>query len=109
MKRGTEFYLFNAIESVKKLMKNILKFSITCAAGVGTFIVEFGALSRLTGDPIYEEVALNAIHALYQHKSNIGLYGNHIDVQTGRWTGKKAIEILLIQWNLKNVKLYFRC
>lgn len=61
--------------------------SVTCAAGVGTFIVEFGALSRLTGDPIYEEVALNAIHALYQHKSSIGLYGNHIDVQTGRWTG----------------------
>lgn len=30
--------------------------SITCTAGVGTFIIEFGALSRLTGDPIYEEV-----------------------------------------------------
>ena len=28
---------------------------ITCTAGVGTFIVEFGALSRLTGDPVYEE------------------------------------------------------
>lgn len=61
--------------------------SITCAAGVGTFIVEFGALSRLTGDPIYEDVALNAIHSLHRHKSHLGLYGNHIDVQTGRWTG----------------------
>lgn len=30
--------------------------SVTCTAGIGTFIVEFGALSRLTGDPIYEEV-----------------------------------------------------
>lgn len=30
--------------------------SVTCTAGVGTFIVEFGALSRLTGDPVYEEV-----------------------------------------------------
>lgn len=54
---------------------------------MGTFIIEFGALSRLTGDPIYEEVALNAIQCLQQHKSTIGLYGNHIDVQTGRWTG----------------------
>lgn len=44
-------------------------------------------MSRLTGDPIYEEVALNAIHSLHKHKSTIGLYGNHIDVQTGRWTG----------------------
>lgn len=30
---------------------------VTCTAGVGTYIVEFGALSRLTGDPVYEEVS----------------------------------------------------
>jgi hypothetical protein len=30
--------------------------SITCTAGVGTFILEFGTLSRLTGDPLFEEV-----------------------------------------------------
>lgn len=30
--------------------------TITCTAGIGTFILEFGTLSRLTGDPIYEEV-----------------------------------------------------
>lgn len=30
--------------------------SITCTAGVGTYIIEFGTLSRLTGDPLYEEV-----------------------------------------------------
>uniref|UniRef100_A0A1B0CP03 alpha-1,2-Mannosidase n=1 Tax=Lutzomyia longipalpis TaxID=7200 RepID=A0A1B0CP03_LUTLO len=64
--------------------------SVTCTAGVGTFIVEFGALSRLTGDPIYEEVALNALYALQSHKSPIGLFGNHIDVQTGRWTAQDA-------------------
>jgi mannosidase alpha-like ER degradation enhancer 2 len=49
--------------------------SVTCTAGIGTFIVEFGALSRLTGDPIYEEVALNALHSLYNHRSAIGLLG----------------------------------
>ncbi|XP_055630276.1 ER degradation-enhancing alpha-mannosidase-like protein 2 [Toxorhynchites rutilus septentrionalis] len=64
--------------------------SVTCTAGIGTFIVEFGALSRLTGDPIYEEVALNALYALYDHRSSIGLFGNHIDVQTGRWTAQDA-------------------
>lgn len=32
--------------------------TVTCTAGIGTFIVEFGTLSRLTGDPIYEEVFL---------------------------------------------------
>ncbi|XP_055843989.1 ER degradation-enhancing alpha-mannosidase-like protein 3 [Episyrphus balteatus] len=63
---------------------------VTCTAGVGTFIIEFGALSRLTGDPIYEEVALNAIYSLWEHRSPIGLLGNHIDVQTGRWTAQDA-------------------
>lgn len=66
--------------------------SVTCTAGIGTFIVEFGALSRLTGDPVYEEVAVNAIYALRKHVSHIGLYGNHIDVQTGRWTGEQTCE-----------------
>lgn len=42
--------------------------TVTCTAGIGTFIVEFGALSRLTGDPLYEEVAMNAIYALYNHR-----------------------------------------
>uniref|UniRef100_A0A0A1XME4 alpha-1,2-Mannosidase n=1 Tax=Zeugodacus cucurbitae TaxID=28588 RepID=A0A0A1XME4_ZEUCU len=60
--------------------------SVTCTAGVGTFLIEFGALSRLTGNSVYEEVALNAIHSLWSRRSAIGLFGNHIDVQTGRWT-----------------------
>lgn len=64
--------------------------SITCTAGVGTFIIEFGTLSRLTGDPLYEEVAYNALKALYHHRSPIGLLGNHIDVMTGRWTAQDA-------------------
>lgn len=64
--------------------------SVTCTAGVGTFIIEFGTLSRLTGDPLYEEVAYNALNALYHHRSQIGLVGNHIDVMTGTWTAQDA-------------------
>ncbi|KAL1122917.1 hypothetical protein AAG570_003242 [Ranatra chinensis] len=64
--------------------------TVTCTAGVGTFILEFGTLSRLTGDPIYEEVAMNALHSLYDQKSPIGLFGNHIDVMTGRWTAQDS-------------------
>ncbi|XP_044254024.1 ER degradation-enhancing alpha-mannosidase-like protein 2 [Tribolium madens] len=64
--------------------------AVTCTAGIGTFILEFGTLSRLTGDPLYEEIALNALYALYNHKSPLGLYGNHIDVETGRWTYQDA-------------------
>ncbi|CAG9826207.1 unnamed protein product [Diabrotica balteata] len=64
--------------------------TVTCTAGVGTFIVEFGTLSRLTGDPLYEEVALNALYSLFNHKSNLGLFGNHVDTDTGRWTAQDA-------------------
>lgn len=63
--------------------------------------MEFGALSRLTGDPIYEEVAMNAIYSLTKYMSNIGLYGNHIDVQTGRWTGNDIL------WHTTNATLIF--
>lgn len=64
--------------------------TVTCTAGVGTFIVEFGTLSRLTGDPLYEELAYNALKALYHHRSPIGLVGNHVDVMSGRWTAQDA-------------------
>lgn len=57
--------------------------TITSTAGIGTYIVEFGTLSRLTGDPVYEETALNALYALFEHRSPIGLFGNHVDIQTG--------------------------
>lgn len=65
---------------------------ITCTAGVGTFIVEFGTLSRLTGNPIYERVALRALKALWKARSGLGLVGNHINVKTGVWTATDAGE-----------------
>ncbi|KAL4224501.1 ER degradation-enhancing alpha-mannosidase-like protein 2 [Mactra antiquata] len=60
--------------------------TVTCTAGVGTFLVEFGALSKLTGDPIFEKVAMRAMNSLWKARSTIGLVGNHIDVSTGKWT-----------------------
>ncbi|KAK2181936.1 hypothetical protein NP493_376g04020 [Ridgeia piscesae] len=59
--------------------------TVTCTAGVGTFIVEFGALTRLTGDSVFEDVALRALESLWQRRSYIGLVGNHIDIVTGKW------------------------
>ena len=47
--------------------------TVTCTAGVGTFIVEFGTLSRLTGDPVFEKVAMKAMRALWDTRSEIGL------------------------------------
>lgn len=48
---------------------------VTCTAGVSTFIIEFGALSRLTGDPVFENVAMRALKSLWKARSEIGLVG----------------------------------
>ncbi|TKR89329.1 hypothetical protein L596_013452 [Steinernema carpocapsae] len=63
---------------------------ITCTAGVGTYILEFGTLSRLTGNPHYERIALKALQGLWKSRSTIGLVGNHINVKTGAWTATDA-------------------
>ena len=59
--------------------------TVTCTAGVGTFIMEFGALSRITNDPKYEVAARRALRSLWKYKSGLGLFGNHIDIRTGHW------------------------
>lgn len=58
----------------------------TCAAGAGTLVLEFAALSRLTGDPIYEKVAIRSFTAIWERRLELGLVGNTIDVKTGIWT-----------------------
>ncbi|KAJ8257842.1 hypothetical protein GJAV_G00190320 [Gymnothorax javanicus] len=63
---------------------------VTCTAGVGTFILEFATLSRLTGDSVFEDVARKALKSLWKTRSDIGLVGNHIDVITSKWTAQDA-------------------
>ena len=54
-------------------------------AEIGTYILEFGTLSRLTGNPVYYEKAKKAAQELYKRRSSIGLVGTVIDVNTGEW------------------------
>uniref|UniRef100_A0A8C4QHT5 alpha-1,2-Mannosidase n=1 Tax=Eptatretus burgeri TaxID=7764 RepID=A0A8C4QHT5_EPTBU len=63
---------------------------VTCTAGVGTFILEFATLSRLTGDPAFEEAARRALRALWESRSDIGLVGNHINVNNSHWVAEDA-------------------
>ncbi|TNN59026.1 ER degradation-enhancing alpha-mannosidase-like protein 2 [Liparis tanakae] len=63
---------------------------VTCTAGVGTFILEFSTLSRLTGERVYEEAARRALRALWGTRSDIGLVGNHIDVLSQKWVAQDA-------------------
>ncbi|KAL9282227.1 Alpha-mannosidase I MNS4 [Arabidopsis thaliana] len=63
---------------------------ITSTAGGGTLSLEFGVLSRLTNDPVFEQVAKNAVRGLWARRSNLDLVGAHINVFTGEWTQKDA-------------------
>jgi hypothetical protein len=57
----------------------------TCLAAAGTLLLEFGALSRLTGDPRFERAAARAVDELWKRRSQLDLLGNTISVRTGHW------------------------
>lgn len=54
-------------------------------AEIGTLLIEFGTLSKLTGKPIYYDKAKRALVGLYSRRSKIGLVGSTINVETGQW------------------------
>ncbi|HYB58901.1 MAG TPA: glycoside hydrolase family 47 protein [Candidatus Acidoferrales bacterium] len=62
----------------------------TNPAEVGTSILEYGTLSRLTGNQTYFDAAKRALVALYDRRSRIGLVGTMIDVESGRWLVKDS-------------------
>ncbi|XP_061779609.1 ER degradation-enhancing alpha-mannosidase-like protein 1 [Nerophis lumbriciformis] len=63
----------------------------TCTAGAGSLLVEFGILSRLTGDFIFESVARRAVRSLWKLRNNqTGLLGNIVNIQTGQWVGQQS-------------------
>uniref|UniRef100_A0A3Q2YIA8 alpha-1,2-Mannosidase n=1 Tax=Hippocampus comes TaxID=109280 RepID=A0A3Q2YIA8_HIPCM len=63
----------------------------TCTAGAGSLLVEFGILSRLTGDFTFEAMARQAVRALWKLRNNeTGLLGNIVNIQTGHWVGKQS-------------------
>jgi len=54
-------------------------------AEIGTLLLEFGTLSKLTKKPVYYDRAKHAVMQLYARRSKIGLVGEEIDVVTGQW------------------------
>jgi mannosidase alpha-like ER degradation enhancer 2 len=64
--------------------------AVSNPAEIGTLLIEFGTLSKLTGNSIYYEKAKRALVALYDHRSTIGLVGSTINVETGEWIDKTS-------------------
>ncbi|KAI0773849.1 alpha-mannosidase [Fomes fomentarius] len=65
----------------------------SCTAGAGSLILEFGVLSRLTGDDRFEKAAYKAFFALWNRRSDIGLVGNTVNIFTGQWLHPEVASI----------------
>lgn len=59
-------------------------------AGAGTYMAEWGTLSRLTGDDRFIEAAKRAMVALFDRRSRIDLLATQIDSRTGTWLNRTA-------------------
>jgi len=54
-------------------------------AEAGTYLIEMGVLSYYTKDPKYYQAAKKATKAIHYAASYIGLIGDVINIQTGKW------------------------
>ncbi|MET0336443.1 MAG: glycoside hydrolase family 47 protein [Caulobacter sp.] len=63
---------------------------MTNLAEIGTYITEFGVLSRLTGDPKYFNMAKRAMKHALDRRSKIGLMAANIHAETGEFTSRVA-------------------
>jgi hypothetical protein len=55
-------------------------------AEAGTLLLEYGTLSKLTGNPLYYRKAKRALLETFQRRSPLDLVGERFDVSTGQWT-----------------------
>jgi mannosidase alpha-like ER degradation enhancer 2 len=60
-------------------------------AEIGTLILEFGTLAKLTKKPAYYDAAKKAITGVYTRRDpTTGLVGTNINVETGAWTNPSS-------------------
>jgi mannosidase alpha-like ER degradation enhancer 2 len=64
--------------------------NVSNPAETGTLLIEFGTLSKLTGNDLYYSKAKRALVETYKRRSSIGLVGESINVETGEWIGTNS-------------------
>uniref|UniRef100_A0A3P9NQ96 alpha-1,2-Mannosidase n=1 Tax=Poecilia reticulata TaxID=8081 RepID=A0A3P9NQ96_POERE len=65
--------------------------SDTCTACAGTIILEFAALSRLSGESVFEEHARKALDVLWERRQRgSDLVGTVINIHNGEWVRKDS-------------------
>ena len=60
--------------------------AVTNPAETGTLLLEFGTLSKLTGKAVFYDKAKRALIETFKRRSQLGLVGQGINVETGAWT-----------------------
>jgi mannosidase alpha-like ER degradation enhancer 2 len=64
--------------------------AVSNPAEIGSLLIEYGTLAKLTGKQEYYDKPKRAVVELYQRQSKIGLVGSVINVETGQWTDSTA-------------------
>jgi mannosidase alpha-like ER degradation enhancer 2 len=59
-------------------------------AEIGTLVLEFGTLGKLTKKTVFFDKAKNALVQLSRRRSKLGLVGEEIDVETGQWISRAS-------------------
>ncbi len=57
---------------------------------VGCMMLEYGLLSKLTGDPKYYDLSKKGVQAVFDRRGKTGLVGSQISCDTGEWTDTQA-------------------
>lgn len=67
-----------------------VKTPVTNPAEIGTLLIEFGTLAKLTEKPVFYDKAKRALTEVFKRRSKIGLVGQRINVETGEWTNTNS-------------------
>lgn len=73
-----------------KIPQRSAELTETCSAGAGSLLLEFATLSRLTGDPLYEQLGKRAFWSVWERKGSTGLVGAGIDAENGLWVSSQT-------------------
>jgi mannosyl-oligosaccharide alpha-1,2-mannosidase len=60
-------------------------------AEIGTNILEFADLTRLTGDPKYVQASMKAYEAVIAKRSSLNLLGTNFDIERGEFIGTQDV------------------
>ncbi|HJH71003.1 MAG TPA: glycoside hydrolase family 47 protein [Bacteroidaceae bacterium] len=64
--------------------------NITNPCEVGSMLLEYGMLSKLTGNPEYYDKCKRGIVALYNLRGKTGLVGSRVNCDTGEWLDNQS-------------------